>query len=86
MPRTKPKPTEFSRFRFDFSPLRARRRQLEMSQTALARAVGVHKSTIYRTERNLAEPSMSQMLTIARALGTPVHLLYTVTPLPDAGS
>lgn len=83
MPRTKPQPTPFSRFRLDFTPLRQRRRQLDMTQRQLAAAIGVHVITIYRTEKNRSEPTLSQMLAIARSLGTPVHLLFTVTSLPD---
>ena len=78
MPKTRPQPTPFSRFRLDFSPLRKRRREIEMSQRALARAVGVHTTTIYRLETNRHKPTLESMVTISRALGTPTHLLYFV--------
>lgn len=56
----------------------ARRRYLGMTQAQLARSVGVHPVTVNRTERNRSEPTFSQMLAIARALGTPLHQLVTV--------
>jgi len=73
-----PKPTPFSRIRLDYSPLRKKRRELEMSQTALARAIGANKSTIWRIETGRTVPSALQQVILARALGTPVHLLYFV--------
>ena len=76
--RTRPAPTPFSKFRLDFTPMAQRRRYLGITQAQLARAVGVHPVTMNRTERNRSEPTFSQMLSYARALGTPLHLLYTV--------
>jgi transcriptional regulator with XRE-family HTH domain len=58
-----------------------RRRHLGMTQAQLARAIGVHPVTQNRTERNRSEPTFSQMLAIARALGTPIHQLVTVVDL-----
>ncbi len=78
MPRTKPQPTQFSHFKLDFTPMAQRRRYLGMTQAQLARAVGVHPVTMNRTERNRSEPTFSQMLSYARALGTPLHLLFRV--------
>lgn len=78
MSRTRPTPTQFSRFRLDFAPMAARRRYLGMTQKQLAVAVGIHPVSMYRTEKNRSEPTFSQMLALARALGTPLHLLYTV--------
>jgi DNA-binding XRE family transcriptional regulator len=88
MPRTKPRPTSASAIRLDFTPMRRRRRQVEMSQGALAAAIGVHRQTIYRTERNRSEPTLRQMYAIARALGTPIHLLVHVldADAPDVGA
>ncbi len=56
----------------------ARRRFLGMTQKQLALAVGIHPVSMYRTEKNKSEPTFSQMLAIARALGTPLHQLVTV--------
>jgi DNA-binding XRE family transcriptional regulator len=78
MPRTRPQRTQFSQFRLDFSPMAARRRYLGMTQKQLALAVGIHPVSMYRTEKNKSEPTFSQMLAIARALGTPLHQLVTV--------
>jgi|GEM_PF-2408648 len=81
MARTKLQPTPFNRFRLDFDPMRKRRRQLDMTQRQLADAAGVHWMTIHRTERNRSEPSYSQMVAIARALGTPVSHLVIIASL-----
>jgi DNA-binding XRE family transcriptional regulator len=78
MSRTKPVPTQFSRFKLDFTPMAQRRRFLGMSQAQLARSVGVHPVTTNRTERNRSEPTFHQMLAYSRALGTPIHQLVTV--------
>ena len=86
MSRTKPASTVFSNFRLDFTPLRTRRRQLDLTQKQLGAAAGVHWMTVHRTERGRTAPSIAQMVAISRALGVPTHLLYTVTSLegPDA--
>jgi DNA-binding XRE family transcriptional regulator len=78
MPRTRPTPTPFSAFHLDFTPMAARRRYLGMTQRQVALAIGVHPVTINRTETNRSEPTFTQMLAIARALGTPIHQLVTV--------
>lgn len=78
MTRTRPQKTQFSRFRLDFAPMAARRRYLGMTQKQLALAVGIHPVSMYRTERNRSEPTYSQMISIARALGTPIHQLVRV--------
>lgn len=83
MGKTRPKVTPFSRFRLDFSPLRKRRRALDMTQRSLARSVGVATTTIWRLESNRNEPTLNQMVAIAKALGTPVHLLYFVVDESD---
>jgi DNA-binding XRE family transcriptional regulator len=76
--RRTPRPTPFSDFRLDFTPMARRRRYLGMSQRQVALAIGVHPVTVNRTERNRSEPTFSQMLAIARALGTPIHQLVEV--------
>lgn len=85
MPRTSPKRTPFSDFHLDYTPLARRRRYLGMTQQQLGRAIGVHKGTIWRTENHQSEPSYTQMLAIAKALGTPIHQLVEVVdgPLSD---
>lgn len=89
MARTPHGQTPASAIDLDFSPMRRRRRQVEMTQGDLAAAVGVHRQTIWRTETNRTEPTLRQMFAIARALGTPIHLLVTVMPqqeAPDGGA
>lgn len=85
MARTTPQPAgPFAHFRLDFSPMRKRRRQLNLSQRQLAQAIGVHTITIYRTESNRSEPTYKQMVAIGRALGVPQSLLVNVMPLDEA--
>lgn len=81
MGRTPPRPTTFSRFRFDYTPLRRRRRELDLSQAALAASVGVSRVTINRIERGRVYPSKHLSTSIARAMGVPEHELYTVHDL-----
>lgn len=68
MPKTDP--TRFSNFELDWSPLRRIRRSLDMSQTDLARAVGVHRETIGRIERGVMDPSFRTVVAITKAMGT----------------
>lgn len=72
--------TEPGRFRpaLDFSRLRSRRRKLEVTQTELAQAVGCHRVTIHRIERNQMNPTIELLVSIARALGTPMYDLFDV--------
>ena len=76
--RTAPEPTR--PFSLDFTPLKRIRGYHLLTREQLARAAGVDKVTIWRLENNRhkASPSMMQVVAIARALGTPVHELYTV--------
>ena len=76
MPRSLPSPARG--FRLDFAPLRARRLELGVSQADLAKAIGVHRRTLIRTEQNRTAPTAAQVVALARALGTPVYLLYEV--------
>ena len=56
-----------------------------MSQRQLAAAIGVHPITVNRTELGRSTPTLHQMLAAARALGTPLHDLFSVTE-PDERS
>lgn len=76
MPRTSPEPVR--PFRLDFTPLASRRRSLFISQVDLAAAAGVHWHTILRTEKNRTNPTVEQLVAIARALGTPMYSLFAV--------
>lgn len=76
MGKTPPKPVR--PFSLDFSPLRKLRRYHELSGDDLARSVGVHRITLYRVERGLTTPSVTQVVAMARALGVPMHQLFTV--------
>jgi putative transcriptional regulator len=84
MSRTSPAPAPFSQFALSFAPLRQRRRFLDLSQKQLASAVGVHWHTISRLERGRTEPTLNLLVAIARALGTPLHQLFSVTDEPSA--
>jgi DNA-binding XRE family transcriptional regulator len=76
--RTPPEPRR--PFALDFAPLRKMRKYHEISQQELARAAGVHWTTILRLENNAtANPSLLPVLAIARSLGVPIYDLFTVT-------
>ena len=79
MAKTHPKSTKFSNFAIDYTPLRrVRRAKFEMTMKDLARAVGVHPSTIYRLEKNRVEPTHRLVIALSRALGVPHTDLYTL--------
>jgi DNA-binding XRE family transcriptional regulator len=82
MSRTKPRTTTASDFRIDFTPLRRRRRQCEMTQEQLAEAVGVHRGTIWRVETNRTDLTLHAMVAISRKLGMPMHVLFSVVEEP----
>jgi putative transcriptional regulator len=71
--------TPMPKVRTDWRPLAATRHRLGLSQRELALAVGVHKYTIYRIEKGRSCPSVDLALGIARALGVPLHHLFTVS-------
>lgn len=52
---------------------------MEVTARDLARAVGVHEATLYRTETNRSMPTVAELVAIARALGQPMHTLFIVT-------
>lgn len=55
--------------------LRDRRDDLGLSQSKLAKAVGVHHSIIGRYERDEAKPTIDVIIAIAKALNTTVGYL-----------
>jgi len=60
----------------DFSKrLRNRREELKLSQSALAKLVGVHHSIIGRYERREAKPTIDVVIKMAKALNTTVSFL-----------
>ena len=60
----------------DFSKrLRDRRDQLKLSQSALAKLIGVHHSIIGRYERGEAKPTIDVVTKMAQALKTTVSFL-----------
>jgi transcriptional regulator with XRE-family HTH domain len=65
-------------FGFDFTPLRRRRREMEISQRRLAAEAGMHWHTLLRTERNQTVPDLHQVIALARALGVPADSLFNV--------
>jgi DNA-binding XRE family transcriptional regulator len=65
-------------FRLDFGPMAARRRQLNITQDALARATGVHRITIWRIETGKVAPDAEIIVAIARNLGVPVMSLFDI--------
>lgn len=76
--RTRPAPTR--PFDLDFTPLRKIRAYNLLSRRQLALAAGVHEITIWRLESNrLKNPSLIQLVAIARALSVPIHELFIVT-------
>ena len=84
MPKTRPQPTKFSDFAIDYTLLRrVRRAKFEMSMKDLARAVGVHPSTIYRLEKNRVEPTHRLVIALSRALGVPHTELYELPGLDE---
>ena len=48
--------------------VRARRKQLSLSQTTLARRAGVHPNVVGRLERGIYNPSVLKLLAVAGAL------------------
>jgi transcriptional regulator with XRE-family HTH domain len=64
--------------RFDFAPLRRRRRAMGISQGQLGEKAGMHYLTVYRIESNKTVPSMSRLYALSRALGVPAESLFEV--------
>ncbi len=74
--RTAPEP--IPPFDMDFTPLRRLRSYRLLTRAQLARAAGVHPITVWRIETNRGDPSGKAIVAIARALGVPMHDLFTV--------
>lgn len=60
--------------------IRQVRKRREMSQTTLARAIGVERATISRYENGKIEPSAGRIRTISCALQVAPGLLYALDP------
>lgn len=75
---TAPKPVR--PYELDFSPLRRARKGAEITQAQLARAAGIHPITLWRMEQNkIDNPQIKVLIALSRALGIPMHHLFTVT-------
>lgn len=57
--------------------LRAIRERRDISQTALAKKVGVHRVTVARIESGSRQPSMDLLQRLAKALKVPLSKLLT---------
>jgi transcriptional regulator with XRE-family HTH domain len=67
-------------FDLDFTPLRKIRREVDLSQAQLARAAGINAITLWRIERGRSpNPQVKILVALARALGVPMHHLFTVS-------
>jgi len=69
-------------FRLDFAPMRKLRKGEEITLLALATAAGIDKITLWRVENNRSKPQLHTLIALSRALGVPMHQLYTVTDRP----
>lgn len=77
--RTPPEPGR--PFDLDFTPLKRLRASRGYTQQEVARAAGIHFTTLWRLEGNRHKnPSLKQLIAIGRALGVPYQELYNVTP------
>lgn len=68
-------------FRMDWTPLRQTRMVHDVSVKQLAEWAGMSTFTVYRIEKNHAEPTFRQVVSWARAMGVPIHSLCNVEPL-----
>lgn len=83
--RTAPEPTR--PFSLDFTPLRRKRGHALLTREQLARAAGVDATTIWRLETNrLKNPSLTPVVALGRALGTPWPELFIVREPTEQGS
>jgi DNA-binding XRE family transcriptional regulator len=64
--------------RFDFTPMRQRRRLLDISQKRLSALSGVHTNKVNYIEKGHRLPDLPTIVTIARVLGTRIEDLFEV--------
>lgn len=65
-------------YRLDFARMAHARRVRQLTQQGLADRAGCSKQTVWRVETGKQDPTVSQLVAFARALGVPVHLLFDV--------
>ncbi len=74
-----PKPqSPIGTFTLDFTPLRMRRRALGIPLRRLQTITGINYTSVWFIEHGHQSPTAWQLVALARALGVPVHELYTV--------
>lgn len=66
--------------------IRNRRLELEISVTELSKKIEKNRATVYRYENDSVEPSIAQLLKIAKALNTSVTYLLGDTDNPEDNS
>ena len=64
---------------FDYSKLRSRRRQMDLTQRGLAVRIGANVNAVLDWEKGRGRPYFDQMARAAFALGTPIHDLVEIT-------
>lgn len=68
---------------YDFGlRLKRLRKRKKLSQTELAKKIGVTKSTIYRYESNTLSPSLDKAILLARILDTTLDYLAGLDKIP----
>jgi DNA-binding XRE family transcriptional regulator len=65
-------------FTIDYTPLRRRRRVLGLTLRRMQAITGIPFQTTNRIEWNQQDPKVRQLIAISRALGVPMHDLYTI--------
>jgi putative transcriptional regulator len=60
--------------------LRELRAERDLTQAALAEAIGVSRKTINTVENGIFTPSVTLALKLARALGCPVEAIFSLDP------
>lgn len=66
--------------------VKARRKELEMSQNALALASGLQQATISKVENGQITPADGTRIALARALSIEVGDLFQYDPVTEAAS
>ncbi|MEU8678075.1 helix-turn-helix domain-containing protein [Streptomyces sp. NPDC048560] len=67
---------------FDGQRVRALRRSAELTQEAVATAVGVHATSVTAWERGTSHPDPERLPALARALGQPLDAMFPRDGLP----